>query len=53
MANRRCNAGPYIIRYIDSHGQARGIERHTWADACAFMRECLIQNLAVTGVSFV
>jgi hypothetical protein len=51
--NRKPNAGPYVISFTDERGRPRSVERHTWADACAFMRECLIQGLAVTGVSFV
>jgi hypothetical protein len=51
--NRKPNAGPYVITYDDERGQAHAVERHTWADACAFMRECLIRGMAVTGVRFV
>lgn len=44
MTGRKPNSGPYIVSYTGHGGKVFNMERHTWADACAVMRELLIEG---------
>jgi len=45
MPGRIPNSGPYIVSHrISKDGAIFEHERHTWADACALMRQLLIDG---------
>jgi hypothetical protein len=50
---RTPNAGPYIVSFTNSKGETINVECHTWAYACGYMRQCLIENHQNITVKFV
>lgn len=53
MATRNPNTGPYVVTCTTDDGKTRLTkECHTWANACAYMRYCLICNHKNVTVSF-
>jgi hypothetical protein len=50
MSARRPNSGPYVVTYSLSGVEKGRDECHTWADACKFMRDCLVMGYDVAVV---
>lgn len=50
--NRKCNSGPYIVRWDDLYGFHFSKECHTWKYACDTMREKIIAGMNNVSVEF-
>lgn len=51
-ATRKPNSGPYVVSWKPYNGVRSQQECHTWADACALMRQLLIENMQEVQVAF-
>lgn len=53
MATRKTDSGPYIVKCTTPNGRHKLTkECHTWADACEYMRYCLVSGHVDVTVNF-